>query len=261
MRLLLPTLLVLFTGAVAAASVQPTIDFSPVPATLWWTLGRIALMAGFLFACVAAFKIPGTGVPELFALVLLGALLAPSVLRGDAAWYEILLIASGLAFLGIELFVIPGFGATGVIGILMLTLGFLLVFLPATSPTHSVSLIDLRNALAILVGGGFLGIVSFAWMSHHFPAATGNSRLVLRETNAARMPDHLWPAVGDVGLAITDLKPGGIVQLPDPTQSLRRVDVVSRRGFIPAGSRIVVTDVVGQVISVRAEADASTERA
>ena len=146
---------------------------------------------------------------------------------------------------------IPGFGATGVGGILLLAIGLLLAFLPTASPTHTISIIDLRNALAIVVGGGLLGILGFALMSHHFPRVTGTSRLVLRETNAIAMPEHLWPSVGDVGTAVTDLKPGGVVQLPDPNHVLKRVDVVSRRGFIPAGKSIIVTEVVGQVISVK----------
>jgi membrane-bound serine protease (ClpP class) len=249
MRFLLPAFLVLTAGSVAMASPGPYISAQSFD--VWWTLARIALLALFLFASVAAFKIPGTGVPELLAVGLLTALLVPSFIRGDAAWYEMVLIAAGLLLIGVELFVIPGFGATGVGGILLLAVGLLLVFLPAASPTHSISLVDLRNALVILVGGSFAGILSFAWMSHHFPAATGTSKLVLRETNATAMPDHLWPSVGDVGVALTDLKPGGVVQLPDFEQTMQRVDVVSKRGFIPAGSRIVVTEVVGQVIGVK----------
>lgn len=252
-RLLLPASLLLAATSVASAA-ETSISFGPSQsAVLWWTLARIVLLAGFLFASVAAFKVPGTGVAEGVALALLGALVAPSIIRGDAQWYELVMIAAGLAFLGIEIFVLPGFGATGVIGILLLAVGFLLAFLPTVTPTQSITAVDLRNALLILIGGGLLGLLSFAWMSHHFPTLTGTSRLVLRETNASPMPEHLWPLVGDVGVAITDLKPGGIVQLPDPTQTPRRVDVVSKRGFIPAGSKIVVTEVVGQTITVKEE--------
>jgi membrane-bound serine protease (ClpP class) len=251
MRILLPALILLSAGSVAGASVNLP---SPVPSfELWWTLGRILLLALFLFTAVAAFKVPGTGIPELLAMGLLAALLVPSFMRGDAQWYELVLIAAGLLLIGVELFVIPGFGATGVGGILLLAIGLLLVFLPSANPTHTVSLIDLRNALVILIGGTFIGLASFAWMSHHFPHATGTNRLVLRETNAVAMPAHLWPSVGDIGVAVTDLKPGGLVQLPDPDQVMKRVDVVSKRGFVPAGARVIVTEVVGQVISVKPE--------
>ncbi len=254
MRFLLPVFVLAAAGSVAAASDGHSLaGVSPGTLAILWTLGRILLLGGFLFAAVAAFKIPGTGLPELTALVLLAALLTPSIIRGDAQWYELALIAGGLALLGIEIFVIPGFGATGVAGIVALAGGFLLAFLPAASPNHAITIVDLRNALTILVGGSLLGIVSFAWMSHHFPTLTGSSRLILRETNAAPMPEHLWPTVGDIGVAVTDLKPGGVVQIPDHTQELKRVDVVSKRGFVSAGSRVVVTEVIGQVITVKLE--------
>lgn len=250
MRYVLPILILLGTSSLAFASAGTATAAAPTM-SVGWILLRVALLALFLFAAVAAFKIPGTGVPEVLAVGLLTALLVPSFMRGDAQWYEVVLIAAGLLLIGVELFILPGFGATGVGGILLLAVGLLLVFLPAASPTHTINLVDLRNALTILVGGSFLGIMSFAWMSHHFPSMTGTHRLVLRETNAIAMPEHRWPLVGDLGVALTDLKPGGIAQLPDPAQELKRVDVVSKRGFIAAGSRVVVTEVVGQVISVK----------
>ncbi len=262
MRFLLPAMLLISAGSVATAlgsvapAVSPAFSGSADPYAIGWIALQIVLLALFLFASVTAFKIPGTGVPESAALIVLAALLMPSIIRGDAQWYELALIAAGLLLICVEIFIIPGFGATGVGGIVLLTIGFLLAFLPTASPTNTITLIDLRNALTILVGGGLLGIVSFAWMSRHFPAVTGRSRLVLRETNAGPMPEHLFPAVGDVGVAITDLKPGGIVQLPDHTLAPKRVDVVSKRGFVPAGSKIVVTEVVGQVITVKPESNA-----
>lgn len=244
--LAVPTVTIASTFAATQAAM-------PVPeaATLAWLAARIVLLAGFLFAVVAAFKVPGTGIPEFVALVLMAALVVPAMINGDARWYELLLILTGLVLVSIEIFILPGFGATGLGGIVALGLGFLLVFLPATGPNQSVSLIDLRNALAIVVGGGLLGIVSFALMSSRFPTLTGSSRLVLRETNAAPMPSALWPVVGDEGIALTDLKPGGSVSLPDAAGEMKRVDVVCKRGFVAAGAKVVVTEVVGQVITVK----------
>ena len=236
----------------AAAPLNPsTIPVSDT--TFGLALVRVLLLAAFLFATITAFKLPGTGIAELAALVLLSAILAPAIIKGDVHWYELALIAGGLALLCIEIFLIPGFGATGVAGMLLLAAGFLLVFLPATGANHSVLIVDFRNALVMLVGGSVLGIASFVWMSSHFPALTRTSKLVLRETNAAKMPEHLWPRVGDIGIAMTDLKPGGIAQLPDPTQTPKRVDVVCKRGFVSSGKRIIVIDVVGQVITVKPE--------
>lgn len=252
-------MLLFAAGSTAMASVQALpVDPAVHSAVPWLLLARILLLAGFLFTSVLAFKIPGTGLPEIGAIFLLGALLVPAFIRGEAQWYELVCVAAGLLLIGIELFVIPGFGATGVIGILSLAIGLLLIFLPAASPTHSLTLIDLRNALIILVGGSSLGLVSFAWISHRLPSGWGTNKLVLRETNAVAMPAQCWPHVGDVGVAFTDLRPGGTVQLNDPAGTPRRVDVVSKRGFVSSGSKVIVTEVVGTVISVKLHQEALT---
>src|SRR5690606_31223944 len=53
-----------------------------------------------------------------------------------------------------------------------------------------------------------------------------------------------WPFVGTIGLAVSDLKPGGSARFPYADDS-RVTSVVSIDGYVPAGSRLLVHEVHG----------------
>ena len=59
-----------------------------------------------------------------------------------------------------------------------------------------------------------------------------------------------WPFVGTVGVAATDLLPGGSVEFP--IRKCRPTAVVSADEFVPAGAKVVVEDIQGSSIRVRA---------
>lgn len=60
---------------------------------------------------------PGIGFPLAAAVTACVLYFAPLYLEGIAAYWEMLLFIVGIVLLGLELFVIPGFGVAGVIGI------------------------------------------------------------------------------------------------------------------------------------------------
>src|SRR5690606_16589585 len=65
-------------------------------------------------------RTPGIGFP--LAVSLIGAMMyfAPLYLEGLAANWEILLFFAGLVLLGLEIFVIPGFGVAGISGMVLM---------------------------------------------------------------------------------------------------------------------------------------------
>ena len=62
---------------------------------------------------------PGIGFPLFAAIIALVLYLVPYYLNGLAEYWEILALFVGLTLLVLELFVIPGFGVAGVMGIVM----------------------------------------------------------------------------------------------------------------------------------------------
>jgi membrane-bound serine protease (ClpP class) len=64
---------------------------------------------------------PGIGFPLAIAVLAAIAYFAPLYLDGLAANWEILLFVIGLVLIGLEIFVVPGFGITGISGIILTT--------------------------------------------------------------------------------------------------------------------------------------------
>ncbi|MBT3759971.1 MAG: nodulation protein NfeD [Candidatus Marinimicrobia bacterium] len=84
---------------------------SPTVAPLLMTLG----MVGLFFEI----KSPGFGFPGLFGLLCLALFFGSHLLVGLADVFELILLFSGLTLIFLEVFVIPGFGVTGISGIIL----------------------------------------------------------------------------------------------------------------------------------------------
>jgi hypothetical protein len=98
------------------------------------------------------------------------------------------------------------------------------------------------------------------WLSRFLPKLPYFKGLVLTSTSPTPAPDaplapaptiDIWPAIGLVGTAMTDLKPGGSAQFPDAAGDIRITPVVSESGFVPVNSRIVVRELRGSYAIVR----------
>ena len=90
----------------------------PVMATVLITLGLFLIIADGLFA--------GFGVAAAVGATCLGLFFWGHHLAGFAGWEDLLLIAIGLTLIALEIFVVPGFGAAGISGIVALAAGLVL---------------------------------------------------------------------------------------------------------------------------------------
>jgi hypothetical protein len=63
----------------------------------------------------------------------------------------------------------------------------------------------------------------------------------------------VWPEIGTVGRALTDLRPGGTAAFAadELSQDLQTTPVVSDSGFVAANTQIIVREVHGNRIVVR----------
>jgi membrane-bound ClpP family serine protease len=60
-----------------------------------------------------------------------------------------------------------------------------------------------------------------------------------------------FPRMGTTRSALTDLRPGGTARFADDNGIDQNVDVVSDRGFVSAGSKLIVTEIHGNRVVVR----------
>lgn len=155
-------------------------------------------------------------------------------------WLAAMAFLLGFLALVLEIFIIPGFGVAGVIGIIFLGWGILLLSVDVTDTLKAV-VIAMVSSIILLAAGIKLMAKINVWRR-----LTLGDRQVKTSGYQAPMAD-LQDYVGKKGLAITPLRPSGAVEIGGS-----RVDVVSEGGYIAAGVRVQVIKVEDVRIIVRA---------
>src|SRR5690606_22803143 len=123
----------------------------------------LLLSLGFL-GLLIEIKTPTFGLAGLAGAVSLAAFFGSHYLVGLAGWEELILLGIGVVLLGVELFVVPGFGVFGIGGIAAI-LGSVFLSLvggPATAVDLSQAAGGLSFAIVLALVGGWLVLRSLA---------------------------------------------------------------------------------------------------
>jgi membrane-bound serine protease (ClpP class) len=197
------------------------------------------LSLGFL-GLLIEIKTPSFGLAGGAGASMLALFFGSHYLIGLAGLEEVLLLAAGVILLGVEIFVIPGFGIAGVLGVLAIVASIYMTLLTpiATSADYLQAAGVLSLSLIVVA------IISWA-MLRHLPTSRrfATSGLMLGESmsrTTGYLSQPLRPElVGATGIALTDLRPAGTVRIGD-----ERLDVVSESNWISAGTpvRVVRSD-------------------
>jgi membrane-bound serine protease (ClpP class) len=198
---------------------------------------------------------PGIGFP--LGVAVLGAILyfSPLYLEGMAANWEILIFFVGLILIALEIFVVPGFGITGISGITLAFLGLVLSLIKNVDFTFDgVDSNDLLIALSTVMVGSVAGIGLAIYLSKKmFTAQTGQfSHLSLHqsmklEDGYVGVDPELMKLKGKTGFAVTTLRPSGKISI-DGTN----YDAMAIAGMIDKGTAIIVTKVEAAQLYVEA---------
>ncbi len=206
------------------------------------------LIAVFLIGVFIEMVHPGLIVPGSAAAVALLLLLAPSIIMGMGAWWQVAAIVVGIALLAVEVFIMPGFGVFGVLGLIGLFGGLVGTFsgsaaLFPDSPGQGDALYGVVTVLVAMVTA--MG-VSYG-VTRHLGRLPVLSRLVLhtqRDADAGNgLLDALGPAAGvlvspgDMGETLTPLRPSGRARFDGAI-----VDVVTQAGYVAAGQTVRVIE-------------------
>ena len=211
---------------------------NPVVSSLLMTIGMLGLLIEI--------RTPGFALPGTIGLLSLGLFFWGHWIVQLAGWEELLLVATGVVLLAVEIFIIPGFGVAGVGGILALAVGLGLTLVGAGATTSVIIGAFGRVAISILLAlAGGLALLRV------LPRLPFGRRLVLDAEMGAEQgytspPESDRLQLGRTGTALSPLRPAGVADIDGA-----RVDVVSDGGYIEAGAPIEVTRVDGNGVVVR----------
>lgn len=210
------------------------------------------VVSGILIMCIVGglyfeLQAPGIGLPSIIAITAALLFFAPHYLEGLAAHWEILIFLAGLALLMLEFFVVPGFGVTGISGIvlivasLVLTLVFNVGFKFKFDPEFNASAYVSKMTILVLVST-LAGFFISLWLGKKLiMAETRFGSMALRtELESDRgftsqdMRNEKY--VGKEGVAQTILRPAGKINIDGEI-----FDATAEHGYIEAGDKVKVT--------------------
>lgn len=163
-------------------------------------------------------------------------------------WIGIALLVAGFVLVGIEL-VIPGFGLPGIAGIICLVSGVFLV-------TDSLEEGILVTVIVIVILGILMAVIIGLMHYRKFKSP------IILDTEVGAENSYLGASdlnylLGREGVAATDLRPSGKGNFDGI-----ELDLISEGGYIKKGSRIVISKISANRLTVReAERKGKTETA
>jgi membrane-bound serine protease (ClpP class) len=208
------------------------------------------------------FQTPGVWLPGIIAVICFIIIIGSKFLIGMANWVEVALFITGLLLLFVEIFIIPGFGIAGFIGILFILgglFGMLIKNPPDRLPWPQTEFDwQFLNDQIWAIGLGTLVFLVLAWLlSKYLPKSRVFSGLLLSpkagqgatEVNLTAPPEagKIDIKVGQQGEAMSRLRPAGKAKFAEAI-----VDVVTEGAFIDKGTKVTIIEVTGNRVVVRA---------
>jgi membrane-bound ClpP family serine protease len=218
-----------------------------------WT-SAILIMVG-ITCLILELKMPGVGLPGVIAAICFVLFFwAHSQLHGQITWLAILLFLLGMVLIGLEIFILPGFGVFGISGVLLVLASLGLVAY-GHWPRSSDEWVSFGTRLGPF-GISLLGSLALVILVVRFlPNIPVLNRLMLKPTedihDSLHQVDHplhaeLQALLGAIGVAATPLRPAGKTQFGESY-----VDVVAEGGYIMPGTRVQVIEVEGNRVVVK----------
>lgn len=216
----------------------------------WLAFLLFTIGIGALFA---ELNTPGLGVGGAIAAVCFGLFFWMQFLNGTVEWLEILLIVGGILFVLIEIFVIPGFGIFGFLGVSMLGIGLLLTGQTFVLPSNAYQ----RQRVVEASGQLGLAVISLVGLAIVFRKQIANSPMVkwmsleppkdhhdIEVMEEAQKEAHSF--IGKWGTTLTRCNPAGRAMIDN-----KMVNVSAENGWIDEGCEIEVCDSSGSVLVIR----------
>lgn len=185
---------------------------------------------------------PGVGFPLIAAITAALLFFAPHYLGGLAEHWEILIFIVGLILLFVEIFVIPGFGVFGIIGIVFIVSSLVLamIFNINFNFSFTSSTIVFQKIMLVMVSLT-VGFGLSIWLGRKLILANTRFGSIALKTELSKEDGYLsqgegfFHLVGKEGFAQTILRPSGKIEIDG-----NQYDAVANYGIIERGTPIKV---------------------
>jgi len=186
---------------------------------------------------------PGIGFP--LGIAILGAILyfAPLYLEGLAQNWEIFVFIMGIILLLVEIFAIPGFGITGIAGVILIVSGLTLSMVDNivfNSGDTSAAVRAVLKAFSIVAISLFLSLIGSLILADRLLKSPVFSKIALNsvqksEEGFTSADSLLKELIGKAGFAYTVLRPSGKILIDGEVY-----DAKSEYGFINKDEKIKI---------------------
>jgi membrane-bound ClpP family serine protease len=222
-------------------------------------LGRKEMVAVLIFLGALGIYIelhaPGTGIGAFMAVVAFALFFWSGFLEGTAGWLEVTLFVTGCICLLTEIFVLPGFIVFGLGGGGLILASIILASQTFFFPQNEYQVAQLQGSLYALAFA-VCGLIGAIWLLNHWlPRAPVLQHVFLAPPEGEEaeiisrreMLVDLDNLIGQIGQTTTPLSPAGKARFGN-----HLVDVISTGEFIARDSQVVVAEVHGNRVVVRA---------
>lgn len=225
-------------GSYNVISKQPDFRLQFLAFLLHPVMSGIMITLGFL-GILYEIKAPGWGVPGTMGIIFLSIYFLSRIMLGLSGWGAPALFAFGTFLLILEIFVIPGFGFAGVLGIISMVASIL----------WSYGIHDICEA-GWVVAFSFIAITAgMILFFRYLPSFASRTKSIFLNENlnaslvdSTSSPNEL---TGKSGIVITSLRPSGTVEIDGI-----RYDAVSNAEYIEAGTEIIVAEMRAHSVKV-----------
>lgn len=196
-------------------------------------------------------KTPGVGFAGTIALLAIALFFAPHYMEGLVESWEIAVFVVGVFLIALEIFVVPGFGVPGILGIIASVGGLVAALIDNDGPTMIgttwTEVLEQTAWVLVMMVSAILVVVVVA--KRFFRGGEGHafvdtSAQTIEEGYVAVSQDILT-MVGETGIALTDLRPTGFVEING-----KKRDATLKGGAANKGEKLKVVKVDGNTLIV-----------
>ena len=218
------------------------------------------LFVGLIIGFYIEINTPGFGIPGSIGIGCLALIVLSSFASQAVNWIEIIILCVGLILLALELFVIPGFGITGILGIVLTIVGLFALMLPGITnfnildpETFHLVGFTFFERLAWLCGSLIFAVIVIILLAKFFSHRYFRfSKLILKgeqetkEGYISGIPRDMMPNEGDLGETVTPLRPSGKVHIGE-----NLFDAITQGGYLESHIAVEVIRIEGSKVVVR----------